>query len=300
VVDPRPDPTGRRIAYVCRGALRVIEADGSADRAVAGPDAVAAPGASDVSFGLAEHVAAEEMGRDRGYWWAPDGERLLVARVDATPVQRWYIADPADPARPPASFRYPAAGTANAAVSLWIAAAAAAPGRPLTGVTWDTAAFEYLTRAGWDAFGPYAAVQSRDQRHVQVLGIDAATGAAQLLAEQRDDAWVTLVDGLPDRTAAGILLTSGDLDDTRGLLAAGKRVTPPGLQLDAVLAVDGETVLFTASDEPTEVHLWAWDPVSGTRRLSDEPGLHSGARRGGTTVLISRTPDRPVRTPPSR
>jgi len=293
VVDPRPDPTGRRIAYVCRGALRVIEADGSADRAVARPDAAAAPGAPDVSFGLAEHVAAEEMGRDRGYWWAPDGERLLVARVDATQVQRWYIADPADPARPPASFRYPAAGTANAAVSLWIAEATAATGRPLTRVSWDTVAFEYLTRAGWDAFGPYAAVQSRDQRHVQVLGIDAATGATQLLAEQRDDAWVTLVDGLPDRTAAGILLTSGDLDDTRSLLADGEPVTPPGLQLDAVLAVDGEAVLFTASDEPTEVHLWAWDPVSGTRRLSDEPGLHSGTRRGGTTVLISRTPDRP-------
>ncbi|MGO9083453.1 MAG: DPP IV N-terminal domain-containing protein [Streptosporangiaceae bacterium] len=296
VVDPRPDSAGRRIAYVCRGALRVIEADGSADRAVAGPDAVAAPDAPDapdVSFGLAEHVAAEEMGRDRGYWWAPDGERLLVARVDATQVQRWYIADPADPASPPASFRYPAAGTANAAVSLWIAEATVAPGRQLTRVSWDTAAFEYLTRAGWDAFGPYAAVQSRDQRHVQVLRIDAATGATQLLAEQRDDAWVTLVDGLPDRTAAGILLTSGDLDDTRSLLADGEPVTPPGLQLNAVLAVDSETVLFTASDEPTEVHLWAWDPASGTRRLSGEPGLHSGTRRGGTTVLISRTPDRP-------
>lgn len=293
VVDPRPDPTGRRIAYVCRGALRVIEADGSADRAVAGPDAAAAPGAPDVSFGLAEHVAAEEMGRDTGYWWAPDGERLLVARVDATQVQRWYIADPADPASPPASFRYPAAGTANAAVSLWIAAVTAAPGRPLIPVSWNTAALEYLARAGWDAFGPYAAVQSRSQRHVQVLGIDAVTGATQLLAEQRDDAWVTLVDGLPVRTAAGILLTSGDLDDTRSLLADGERVTSPGLQLDAVLAVDGETVLFTASDEPTEVHLWAWDPVSGTRRLSDEPGLHSGTRRGGTTVLISRTLDRP-------
>jgi dipeptidyl-peptidase 4 len=293
VVDPRPDPTGRRIAYVCRGAVRVIEADGSADRVVAGSDAAVAPGAPDVSFGLAEHVAAEEMGRETGYWWAPDGERLLVARVDATQVQRWYITDPADPASPPASFRYPAAGTANAAVSLWIAAVTAVTGRPLTRVSWDATAFEYLTRAGWDAFGPYAAVQSRSQRHVQVLGIDAEMGAAQLLAEQRDEFWVTLVNGLPVRTAAGILLTSGDLDDTRRLLADGEPVTPPGLQLEAVLAVDGEAVLFTASDEPTEVHLWAWEPVSGTRRLSDEPGLHSGTRRGGTTVLISSTRDRP-------
>ncbi len=35
VVDPRPDPAGQRIAYVSDGALRVIEADGTADHAVA-------------------------------------------------------------------------------------------------------------------------------------------------------------------------------------------------------------------------------------------------------------------------
>jgi dipeptidyl-peptidase-4 len=26
-----------------------------------------------VTFGLAEFIAAEEMGRTRGYWWSPDG-----------------------------------------------------------------------------------------------------------------------------------------------------------------------------------------------------------------------------------
>lgn len=31
----------------------------------------------------------------------------------------------------------------------------------LTAVDWDAAGFEYLTSAGWDAFGPYASVQSR-------------------------------------------------------------------------------------------------------------------------------------------
>jgi dipeptidyl-peptidase 4 len=35
VADPRPDPAGLRIAYVCDGALRVIEADGTDDRAIA-------------------------------------------------------------------------------------------------------------------------------------------------------------------------------------------------------------------------------------------------------------------------
>ena len=71
-----------------------------------------------IPYGLAEFIAAEEMGRMRGYWWAPDGSGLLIARVDETPVQRWHIADPANPDRPPAEVAYPAAGTPNADVSL--------------------------------------------------------------------------------------------------------------------------------------------------------------------------------------
>ena len=35
--------------------------------------AVAVPDGPEIGFGLAEHVAAESMGRHRGYWWAPDG-----------------------------------------------------------------------------------------------------------------------------------------------------------------------------------------------------------------------------------
>src|SRR5207248_421311 len=38
VIDPRPDPSGSHIAYVSGGALRVIAADGTGDRALAEPD----------------------------------------------------------------------------------------------------------------------------------------------------------------------------------------------------------------------------------------------------------------------
>lgn len=91
-----------------------------------------------------------------------------------------------------------------------------------------------------------------------------------------------------------MLLTSGDLDDTRRLLADGRPVTPPGLQLEAVLAVDGERVLFTASDaEPTQIHLCAYEPGAGVTRLSDVPGVHSGTGRAGITVLVSGSTDWP-------
>ena len=115
----------------------------------------------------------------------------------------------------------------------------------------------------------------------------------RVLAEQRDDAWVQLVPGLPARTSSGVLLTSSDTGDTRRLVADGGPVTPAGLQLEEVLAVDGETVLFAASDEPTQTHVWAYHPDGGLRRVSAEPGVHAGTARGGTVVLISRTPGHP-------
>ncbi len=85
-LDPRPDPDGQRIAYVHQGALRVIDLGSGDDHVVAAEEGI--------TFGLAEFVAAEEMGRARGYWWSPDGTRLLIARVDESPVRRWHIADP--------------------------------------------------------------------------------------------------------------------------------------------------------------------------------------------------------------
>lgn len=93
-IDPRPDPAGLRIGYVCDGALRITDLHSGEDTEQIGPD-----GADGITFGLAEFVAAEEMGRMRGYWWAPDSSALLVARVDETEVNRWHIADPANPDR---------------------------------------------------------------------------------------------------------------------------------------------------------------------------------------------------------
>ena len=112
VVDPRPDPTGTRVAFVRGGALHVHEL------ATGGTTTLAAPDAEHVTWGLADFVAAEEMNRYRGYWWAPDGSRLVAARVDDAPVTRWHIADPAHPDREPTAVGYPAAGTPNARVTL--------------------------------------------------------------------------------------------------------------------------------------------------------------------------------------
>ncbi|MEE4546404.1 prolyl oligopeptidase family serine peptidase [Streptomyces sp. V4-01] len=286
VVDPRPDPSGRRVAYVTAGALHVVELDSGADRTLAAPEG------PEVTYGLAEHVAAESMGRRRGHWWAPDGERLLVARVDTSPVRRWWIADPADPARPPREVPYPAAGTANADVSLHVLGLDGAR----TAIDWDRTAYEYVTAAHWDAHGPLVGVQSRDQRTVRVLDCDPGSGATRVLHEQRDPAWVQLIPGTPVRTASGALVHTADEGDTRRLTVDGRPVTPEGLQIREVVGVEGESVLFVASDEPTEAHLWSYDPArrpvgagGPLVRLSEGPGVHAGQRAGAGLLLASHT-----------
>jgi dipeptidyl-peptidase 4 len=293
VLDPRPDPSGKRLAYVRAGALHVASlADPGEDQVLADPR-----GAPHVTFGLPEFIAAEEMDRHRGYWWAPDGSALLVARVDETPVNRWHIADPAHPERPPAEVAYPAAGMPNADVSLLLARLDGT----LLEIDTDPGAFPYLVTANWTGgHDPLVVVQSRDQRTMRLLSVDPGTGRAEVLLEDTDPRWLEIVPGVPAWTADGRLVWTADRDDARrllvaapGALAAAEPVTPPWLQVRGVLDVDGDTVLFQASTEPTEVALWAYGPGGLSQAgAEDEQGVEAGTRAGGTTVVSRRGLDR--------
>jgi dipeptidyl-peptidase 4 len=272
VIDPRPDPHGRRVAFVSGGALHVHELGPRTTTALVEPDG------PQVTFGLADFVAAEEMDRMRGYWWAPDGEALLVARVDEAPVARWHIADPANPDRTPTAVAYPAAGTPNARVTAHVVALDGTR----TEVDWHG---EYLAAAGWDDAGPWILVQPRDQRSARLLRVDPATGATTPLDERTDPVWVDLVPGVPAWTASGDLVTVADTDGARRLVVGDTAVTPPSLQVRGVLDVDGDTVLFRAGTEPTSVGLWTHGP-DGLTELTPGPGVRSGRLVGGTLVVI--------------
>jgi len=280
-LDPRPDPAGRKVAYVHDGALRVVDLETGTDQVVAAEEGV--------TFGLAEFVAAEEMGRSRGYWWSPDGERLLVARVDEANVPRWHIADPANPDRPPAEVRYPAAGTQNADVSLAIVTLSQ---EPVTPVDWDREAFPYLVTAAWGD-DLLIVTQSRDQRTMRVF--DGATG--ELVIEDQDPHWTDIIDGVPALLGDGRIVWTRISEDTRRLiiadaaeLATAVPVTPPGLQVRAILGTDGDSVLVCGSTEATEVGVWRYGP-GGLAEVATGPGVHSAWAGGGTTVVASRTLD---------
>jgi dipeptidyl-peptidase 4 len=282
VVDPRPDPTGTRVGYVAGDALRVIGVDGSGDRAI---DVPAGP---DRACGLAEFIAAEEMGRSRGFWWSPDGTRLLVARTDRRAVRRWHIADPANPEAPVNVVAYPAAGTENVVVRL----AVIGLDDSTVDVDWSGEDFPYLVTVHWSAGGPpLIAVQSRDQRRLRILSVDPDTGATEVLHEELDEHWVEIVPGVPAWTTDGRLVRVSVRDGAYRLVLDDKEITDPGLNVRSVLDV-GDDVLFTASEaDPTQVHVYR-SGDGEPARVSTVDGVHSAARAGNVTVLTSWTLDR--------
>jgi dipeptidyl-peptidase-4 len=282
VVDPGPDPAGDRVAYVSGGALWLY------DRATGTSTALAEPETPTVRYGLADFIAAEEMGRMRGYWWSPTGDAVLVARVDDAPVRRWYLADPANPERPATEQPYPAAGTANAVTELYLL------GRDgsRTRVSWPGGE-EYLADAHWDDHGLLVTVLPRDQRAIRVLRVDPVTGAAAQtpVVQNTDEHWVDIVSGVPAHLESGALVWTADAEDARRLVVSGELVTPPHLRVRSVADVDGVTVLFAASEDPGEVRLWTYHPGDGLRCLTPEPGVYGGRRRAGTTVISGQTLD---------
>jgi dipeptidyl-peptidase-4 len=276
VFDPRPDPGARRLAYVCNNSLRIAELDGSSWEVASDDDA-------DVTWGAADYIAGEELGRYRGYWWSPDGSAIAACRVDVSPIVRWFISDPASPDVHPREVRYPAAGTPNANVGLHVLAL---DGGSIE-IAWDHDRYPYLAAVNWVSDDRLLlTVQTRDQHDIQVLEANPTTGDTAPIFTDHDDRWVELVPGTPDQLGDGRLVMTGDRDGARRLLIDGDAVTPTDTQVRAVVAIRDGTVIFHANqlDDPTIHDVWQWSD-DGLIRISDGTGIHSAVVGGATTVL---------------
>ena len=232
--DPRCSPDGRQVAFVRGGNLWVqsLAEEGAAARALTGD-------ATETRFyGLAEFIAAEELGRQRGFWWSPDGRRLLVLRVDESAVPLKTRAQIFADRTSVTTQRYPSAGSPNASVDAMVLDVADGRRLPLP----QPADAGYVARAEWfDDGTPWLQVLTRDQTRLSLVEYDPASGAPRVVTEERDPAWVD---------------THDDLDEVKGLLLSGK----PALlwpseasgrrQLVLVDRVTGARRPLTAQPEP--------------------------------------------------
>jgi dipeptidyl-peptidase-4 len=314
--DARFSPRGRFVSFVREQNLYVIEV------ATGRETAVTREGAGLVSFGMAEFIAQEEMDRDTGYWWSPDERMIALTRVDESTVdevERFEIyAETVRVIRQ----RYPAAGRPNARVDLWVATLAGSA-TSLRELPAAAASEGYLARVAWFPDSRALAVQrqTRDQKRLELLKVDTASGAARRLLEERSDTWVELHDELTFLKGQPAFLwasyRSGHkhlyLYDLDGKLlrpvTAGEWMVVGDSRERAIEGVDEAKglVYFTANrDTPIERHLYA-APLTGSsdtagieariRRLTEGAGWHSVSMAGDAQRWLDTfsTPD----TPPS-
>ena len=150
-------------------------------------------GKGTVTCGTAEFVAEEELDRQTGTWWAPGDSRVAVECYDESKVQ--VVTRAAIGANGTKTFeqRYPAAGTPNVTVTLWLMDP---DGGRRAKVDLGANPDIYLARVNWSKDGRTLYLQrlSRDQKRLDLLAVDPTTGRSQTVVTETSPTWVEIND----------------------------------------------------------------------------------------------------------
>ena len=298
LLDPRFSPDGRHLAYVLENDLYALQlASGAEKRLTFG-------GSRDVSHGLAEFVAQEEMDRMEGYWWSPDSASIAYEEADTRDVELWHLGDPAEPGTRPQLQRYPRPGKDNAKVRLGVVSLADAGGAeaPRTRwVAWDAVRFPYLGRVVWKRGGPLSlVVVARAQQEALLLAADDLSGQTRTLLTERDPAWLNLDPHMPRwlEDGTGFLWTSEregawqlELRQPDGALQ--RVLVPPGAGYVGVVfaRTRRDPLYFRASADPLEIHLWRTSAAGAPpERLTHTAGQYTATfSKDGRRYVLQRS-----------
>jgi dipeptidyl-peptidase-4 len=290
-IDAKVSETGRYLSFLRDQNLFVMDAASGQERALT------TDGGKTLSWGAAEFVAQEELARDTGYWWSPDDRNIAVARVDESPVAVVKRAAIGASGTELIEQRYPAAGTKNAIVDLYVMTP---DGRSRVKADLGTDPDYYLARVAWAKDGKSLYVQrlSRDQKRLDILRIDPATGRSALLFSETSPTWVNLTDNFKP-LKDGSLIWSSERSGFSHLYRwkAGKwtQLTRGQWAVEKVAGVDekAKRVYFTGTAEtPIEQQLyWVSYERPGAPVRVTEKGWYNNAvmDEGATHALVTRS-----------
>ena len=253
-------------------------------------------GGGNLANGEAEFIAQEEMDRDQGYWWSPDGRTIACQHTDVTGVEVMRIPDLEHPEREPQSWPYPRPGMKNADVTLGLVPVA---GGGTIWVVWDRERYPYLAIVVWEENAPLTIlVQNRAQTEEVLLSVDVATGATTPLLTETDPAWLNLFIGMPKWLKNGRSFlwmterngaTQLELRGRDGKLLRALTPPEPGLRAGVELDEAHGMVWAKGGDDPTETQLFQvpLDPRRGRRvQVTAEPGQHGAVFGEDHSVFV--------------
>ncbi|RRN65433.1 S9 family peptidase [Caulobacter sp. 602-1] len=256
-VDAKVSPKGGYVSYVRDQNLYIKPVSGGPEKALTteGKDAL--------SFGVAEFIAQEELSRATGYWWSPDEARIVYARVDENGVDIVPRADIGPTGATVVNQRYPRAGRPNAVVDLFVRDLASGKVVQLDlGANKDI----YVARVAWAQDGKTVYVQrlSRDQKTLDLIAFDPATGAGKTILTETDPHFIELLDNFK-ALKDGTFLWGSERDGASHLYryaADGKliaQITKGDWPVDRLEGVDEtrQVAIFGASmDSPLERRIY--------------------------------------------
>lgn len=300
-IDAKISPKGGFLSFVRNDNLYVQPLGGGGERALT------SDGSELQSWATAEFIAQEELDRDTGYWWSPDESRIALARVDTSSVDIVPRPDVTATGATVVNQRYPRAGRPNARVDLYIATVA--DGRR-TKVDLGTESDIYLARVDWSKDGQTLYVQrlSRDQRRLDLLAVDPATGKSRTLLRQQARHWVELTHDFTP-LADGRFLWSSETSGNRHLYlhdrdgALIREVTSgdwPVAELLGVDEIEGRAIFLASIDMPIERRIYTVSYNRSDRPvpLSTAGGWWSAtvAQKSGTFAATYSDPQTPPKT----
>jgi dipeptidyl-peptidase-4 len=298
-IDPKVSDSGRYLSFLRDQNLFVMDA------ATGHEHALTTDGGNTLSWGAAEFVAQEELSRDTGYWWSPDDRYLAVARVDESPVAVVKRAAIGASGTELIEQRYPAAGTKNAIVDLYVMTP---DGQSRVKADLGANPDYYLARVDWAKDGRSLFVQrlSRDQKRLDMLRVDPATGRSTLLFSETSPTWVNLTENFRPLTDSSLIWSSersGYSHLYRWKSGKWTQLTRGAWAVESVAGVDeaAKRVYFTGTAEtPIEQQLyWVSYDRPGTPVRVTQTGWYNNAEmdKGATHALISRSnPSQPSQT----
>ena len=250
-----------------------------------------------VGWGVAEFVSQEEFDRLDGLWWSPNDKRIAVQRTDEAPVGIVTRTAIGADATTVTQQRYPAAGTDNALVQLFVMDP---DGSDRVEVDLGADKDFYLGRVDWARDGKTLYVQriNRAQDRLDMLAADPATGRTKLLFSETaaKGHWINLTDNYKWLKDGSLVWWSerdgfGHLYRWQGgkftQLTKGKWVVT---SLDGVDEDQGRVYFDANRDDPLaqQTYVIDFDKPGTPQRLTDPAYTNAATMDGKAQTLLVR------------
>ncbi|UAK25266.1 S9 family peptidase [Sphingomonas nostoxanthinifaciens] len=295
-LDAQVSAGGGFVSFVRDHNLYVIDLASGTERKLT-PD-----GGGTVTWGSAEFVAQEEMARMTGHWWAHGDRLLAVERYDEAQVPAVTRASIGADGAKLFEQRYPAAGTHNVAVQLWVMAP---DGSRRVRVDLGADPDIYLARVAWAPDGStlYVQRENRAQTQLDLLAVDPATGASHVLLSESGKDWINLNDDfrvLRDGSLIWGSERSGFAHLYRWRAGALIAITSGDWPVKKLVAVDeakGLVYFLANRDDPIGQQLYRVAIAGGVPERVSDTGWWSDVAmdaRGGRALVTRSGPSQPT------